>query len=366
MKIRLCLIAIAAGLFAAPPARADIVVGVVGPMTGENAFLGEQMKHGAEQAAADINMNGGIGGEKLTLRFADDACDPKQAVTVANQMASAGVKFVVGHGCSGASIPASKIYNEEGIFMITPMSTNPALTDAGFKDVFRVCGRDDQQGGVIGHYILDHYRDKKIAIVNNQSAWGQGIANEIKKSLNNANVKETLFESFSGGQRDFSALISQFKQAGVQVAFIGGYYTEVGLLVRQMKQQGANFQIIGGDALVTNEFWSITGPDGDGVLMSFNPDPNKRPEARTVLESFKKANIPTEGYTLYSYAGVQIVAEAIKRAGGPDPAKAAAEIRKSPVKTVLGAISYDAKGDVEGTNYVIYRWHDGKYEEVGK
>jgi len=247
--------------------------------------------------------------------------------------------------------------------MITPMATNPALTDAGFKNVFRVCGRDDQQGGVIGHYLLDNYRDKKIAIVHNQSAWGQGIANEVRKTLNNANAKETLFESYNAGERDYSALISRFKQAHIDVAFIGGFYTEIGLIVRQMKTQGAHFQIIGGDALVTNEFWSITGPDGEGVLMSFNPDPRNRPEAKSVIEAFQKTGIEPEGYTLYSYAAVQVVAEAINRAG-TDPVKAAAAIKQTPVKTVLGPIAYDAWGDVDGTNYVIYRWHDGKYAEI--
>ncbi|MDP9126945.1 MAG: branched-chain amino acid ABC transporter substrate-binding protein [Pseudomonadota bacterium] len=357
---------ILAGLLFGGSAQAEIMIGLAGPTTGENAFLGEQMKHGAQQAITDINAQGGINGEKLALHFADDACDPKQAVAVANQMASAGVKFVIGHGCSGASVPASKVYAEENILMITPSATNPALTEGGLKNVFRVCGRDDQQGSAVGQYLLSHYAGKKIAILHNQSAWGAGIAQEVKRTINDAGVKEAIFEPFSPGERDYSALISHLKQAGVDAAFVGGFYTEVGLIVRQMEAQGAGFQVLGGDALVSKSFWAITGPAAEGVVMSFNPDPRKRPEAKTALESLRKSGFEPEGYTLYTYAAVQVIAEGIKRAGAPDSVKAAAAIRQSPVPTVAGILPYDAKGDVKGSNYVMYRWHNSNYDEIGE
>lgn len=345
------------------PARADVTLGLAGPLTGENAFFGEQMKHGAEQAVADINAAGGINGEKLVLHFADDACDPKQAVTVANQMASLGIRFVVGHACSGASIPASKVYNEEGILMMTSISTNPALTDAGFKTIFRANGRDDQQGQIVAQYILKHFHDKKIAIAHDQSAWGHGIAEELRKSLNAGGVKEVMFETFAPGERDYSAFISRLKQAGVEVAFLGGYHTSVGLIVRQMKAQGAAFQVIGGDALFTSQFWAITGPDGEGVLMSYSPDPRKYPEAKAAVEALRKSGFEPEGYTLNTYAAVQAIAEGIKRAGR-DPIKVAGALRQTPVKTVIGPLAFDAKGDISGTNFVLYHWHHGKYAEV--
>ena len=354
-----------AGLFLASPAYADITIAAVGPVTGEMAFFGEQMKRGAEQAVADINAHGGINGEKIVLRVMDDACDPKQAVAVANQMASAGVKFIVGHFCSSPAIVASKVYNEEGIFAITPSATNPALTDAGFKTIFRACGRDDQQGSVDANYILEHFHDKKIAIAHNQTAWGEGIARELKKTLNAGGVKEVLFDTFTPGEREYSSFISRLKQARVEVAFLGGFYTEVGLIVRQMKEQDAHMQIIGGDALVTDNFWAITGPAGEGVLMSFGPDPRKQPEAKSVVEAFRKGGYEPEGYTLNTYAAFQAIAEGIKRAGKADPSSVALALHQKPVNTIIGPLAFDAKGDLAGSHFVMYRWHDGKYTETG-
>ncbi len=351
-------------LLATSPAYADITVGVAGSFSGENAFLGEQLKHGVTQAASDINAAGGINGEKIILQFADDACDPKQAVTVANKMASQGIKFVVGHACSGASIPASKVYNEEQIFMVTPISSNPALTDPGFKTIFRTYGRDDQQGAFIGDYMLKHYRDKKIALVNDKSAWGRGIVDQIQSSFAKAGFHETLFESFNQGDRDFSSLITKFKQNGIQVAFVAGYSTETGLVVRQLKAQKADIQIIGGDAIFTNQFWSVTGEDGDGVLMSCGADPRKLPEAKSALEELRKSGFEPEGYTLNAYAALQVVAEAIKRAG-QNPTKAADALRDKPVPTVIGNILYDTKGDMTKPAFSMYQWHKGTYSEIG-
>jgi branched-chain amino acid transport system substrate-binding protein len=350
-------------LLAGAPAYANITIGVAGSLTGENAFLGEQLKRGVEQAAEDINAQGGVNGEKIVLQISDDACDPKQAVTVANKMASAGIRFVVGHACSGASIPASKVYNEEQIFMITPISSNPALTDEGYSTIFRTYGRDDQQGAFIADYILKHYRDKKIALVNDKSAWGRGIVDEQKKDLNRAGLHEVLFESINQGDRDFSSLITKFKQNGVQVAFVAGYSTETGLIVRQLKEQKADIQIIGGDAIFTNQFWSVTGPIGEGVLMSAGADPRKAPEAREVLAEFRKVGYEPEGYTLNAYAALQVVAEGIRRVG-QDPLKVAASLRQAPVKTVIGTLSYDAKGDIVHPAFAMYRWHAGSYADT--
>ncbi|MDX2028192.1 MAG: branched-chain amino acid ABC transporter substrate-binding protein [Alphaproteobacteria bacterium] len=346
------------------PAHAYIEIGLAGPLTGQYASFGEQMARGALQAVADINAKGGINGEMLQMQAFDDACDPKQAVTVANQLASRGIKFVIGHFCSGSSIPASKVYNEENILMISPSSTNPALTDAGLKNIFRVCGRDDQQGAVQAHYLLKHFRDKKIAIIHDNSTGGKGQADQVKKTLNEAGVKEVMFESYMTGQRDYSALIAKLKQLGAQALDIGGYHTEAGLIARQMKEQKMDVQVIGGDALVTDEFWSITGPAGEGVLMTFEPDPRNRPEAKPVMDAIRKTKFEPEGYTLYTYAAVQAAVEGIKRAGAANPAKVEAVLRKEPIKTVIGSIGFNAKGDVTGSNYVVYRWHNGKYAEI--
>src|ERR1700739_1881236 len=165
----------------------DIPIAVVGPVTGSNAALGEQMKRGAEMAIADINVKGGVLGKKLDLILADDACDPKQAVAAANDVVRKKVVFVAGHYCSSASIPASAVYNEAGVLQMTPASTNPALTDdaakRGWNNVFRSCGRDDVQGGIAGKYLAEHFNGKHIAIVHDKTAYGKGIADETMKAM---------------------------------------------------------------------------------------------------------------------------------------------------------------------------------------
>jgi branched-chain amino acid transport system substrate-binding protein len=368
--IRWTLLASAASLglvltLAAAPAQAQIKIGTAGPITGSNASFGAQLKEGAEQAVADINAKGGVLGKKLELTVGDDACDPKQAVSVANQMASDKVVFVAGHFCSSSSIPASKVYLEEGILEITPASTNPALTDNGGWNIFRTCGRDDQQGKVAGTYMATHFKGEKVAILHDNSAYGKGLADETKKYFNQAGGKETLYTAYVPGEKDYSSLVSRLKEAGIQIIYIGGYQTESGLIIRQAKEQGMNVTLVGGDALVTNEFWQITGSTGEGTLMTFPSDPRKRPTAAAVVKEFTDKKIDPEGYVLYSYAAIQIWAEAATKAKTTDPKKVAAELKSGgPWNTVLGKISYDKKGDVTDSDYVFYIWKNGSYAQM--
>lgn len=347
-------------------AYADIPVALVAPLTGKYAMMGEQMHHGSQAAIADINAAGGINGQKMVIREFDDACDPKQAVAAANQIASAGIKFVIGHYCSGSAIPASKVFMDENILIMTPAATNPKLTDEGKDMVFRICGRDDKQGAVIGQYLISHFKGKKIAIAQDQSAYGRGLADEVQKTLHQGGVQEAMFEAYTPSERDYSPLITKLKQAGVEALFIGGYHTEVGLIARQIKEQGAKIQIIGGDSLVTEELWSIAGPAAEGILMTFGPDPRNRAEAKDTVATLRKAGFEPEGYTLNTYAAMQAVAAAMQAAGKPDPTAVAAQLRHLKTPTLLGPIQFDAKGDVMGPTYVLYRWHDGHYAETGE
>ncbi|MGI4942667.1 MAG: branched-chain amino acid ABC transporter substrate-binding protein [Janthinobacterium lividum] len=363
--LRRTLFATAALLATVGAAQAQIRVATVGPMTGEYAAIGTQMKAGAEQAVADINKAGGVNGQQLVLEVGDDACDPKQAVSVANQMASRKVAVVAGHYCSGSSIPASKVYGEEGILQISPASTNPKYTDEGSWNTFRVCGRDDQQGALAGKYLADKFKDKKIAIIQDNSAYGKGLADETKKAMNAAGVTETLYTAYVAGERDYSALISRMKQAGIQVIYVGGYHTATGLIARQAKEQGMNVTIVGGDALVTNEFWQISGPAGEGTIMTFPPDPRKSAGAAPIVAEFKAKNFDPEGYTLYTYAALQIWAEAAKKANSVDGKKVADAMHAGqPFNSVLGDISFDKKGDVTAAGYVFYVWKNGNYSEM--
>ena len=346
-------------------AQAQIRVATVGPMTGEYAAIGAQMKAGAEQAVADINKAGGVNGQQLVLEVGDDACDPKQAVSVANQMASRKVAVVAGHYCSGSSIPASKVYGEEGVLQISPASTNPKYTDEGAWNTFRVCGRDDQQGALAGKFLADKFKGKKIAVIHDNSAYGKGLADETKKAMNAAGMTEVLYTAYVAGERDYSALISRMKQAGIEVIYVGGYHTATGLIARQAKEQGMNVAIVGGDALVTNEFWQISGPAGEGTIMTFPPDPRKIAGAASIVAEFKAKNFDPEGYTLYTYAALQIWAEAAKKANSVEGKKVADTMHAGqPFPSVLGNIAFDKKGDVTAAGYVFYVWKNGNYAEM--
>ncbi len=354
----------AVGALLAAPAAADIVIATAGPMTGQYASFGEQMRKGAEQAVKDINAAGGVLGQKLVLKIGDDACDPKQAVAVANQFVNQEVVFVAGHFCSGSSIPASKVYEEEGLLQISPASTNPKLTDEGGPNVFRVCGRDDQQGAIAGSFLSENFAGKKVAIVHDKTAYGKGLADQTRANLHKNGMVEVMYEAISAGEKDYSALVSKLKQQSVDVLYLGGYHTEAGLIVRQMRSQGMDTVLVSGDALVSQEFWSITGKEGAGTLFSFSPDPRKNPVAAKLVETFRAGGYEPEGYTLYTYAAIQVFAQAAARVGSTDVDKLSDDLRKGGFKTVLGDIGFDEKGDVSAPGYVFYEWQNGSYDYV--
>lgn len=351
--------------FSAPALAQDVTVGVAGPMTGSYATFGAQFKAGAEAAVADLNAAGGVMGKKLKLEVGDDACDPKQARSVAEKLASTKIPFVAGHFCSGSSIPASEVYAESGMLQISPASTNPKLTDERRgPNVFRVCGRDDQQGSVAGGYIAKNYKDKVVAIVHDKSAYGKGLADETKKAMNAAGKEEALYEAITAGEKDYTALVTKLKQANVDLVYLGGYHTEAGLIVRQLRSQGMKSVLMGGDALVTAEYWQITGKDGEGTLMTFSPDPRKNPAAADLVKAFRAKGIEPEGYVLYTYAAFQTWKQAVEKAGSMDIAKVIAAMNGTEFNTAIGKFKFDAKGDPNLPPYALYLWKDGNYDQM--
>src|SRR5262245_32014309 len=338
--------------------------GVGGPFTGSNAAFGSQLKQGAEQAVADINDAGGILGKKVSWTIGDDVGDPKQGVSVANNFVAAGVKLVVGHFNSSVTMPTSQIYQENGILQITPASTNPQITERNLWNVFRTCGRDDQQGKVAGEFIVKHFKDKKVAVVHDKTTYGQGLADETKKAMNAGGVKEVLYEGVNKDDKDFSPIVSKIKASGADLVYWGGLHTAGGLIVRQMRDQGVNAPLMGGDGITSDEFATIGGPGVEGTLMTYGPDPRKRAEAKTIVDKFRAKNFEPESYTLYAYAAVQIIKQAAEAANSHNPKKVS-ETMKSVRKfdTVIGEISYDPKGDITRLDYVMYVW---KKDSSGK
>src|SRR5688572_20693195 len=331
------------GLLVADVASAQIRMGVGGPMTGNDAAFGAQLRQGVEQAVADINAEGGILGQKIQLFTGDDGGNPREGVSVANKFVADGVKFIVGHFNSGVTMPASEVYQENGILVITPAATNPKITERNLWNIFRVCGRDDQQGALAAAIILQRFKGKRIAFVHDKTTYGQGLADETRRALAKGGLKDVLYEGVSKDDRDFTAVISKIRQARADLVFWGGLHSAGGLIVRQMRAQGIKAPLMGGDGITDDEFAAIAGPGAEGTLMTFSPDPRANPNNKKIIELFRSQRMfEPQAYTLYSYASVQILKQAAEKAKSLDPKEVAKVMRSGMVfNTVLGDLSFD-------------------------
>lgn len=344
--------------------EAAVRIATAGPMSGARAWSGEQFRRGAELAVADINAAGGVLGQQLELVVGDDASDAEQAEAVARKLVADGVVMVAGHRASGASIAASAVYAAAGVIQISPSSTNPQFTERGLNNVFRVCGRDDQQGGVAGDYLARHWKTKPIAIVHDDSAYGRGLAEQTQARLREHGIKESFYASYDPEQRDYSDLIAQLRALSIEVLYVGGYSTESGLILRQSHDAGYPIQLVSGDALHNTDFWMITGEVGENALFTFGADPRESVEAADVVKRLRADNYEPDGYTVHTYAAIQIWAQAVKSVGSFDVEKVAAVLHSQQFDTVLGPLSFDLKGDVEKHNFVWYGWRDGSYRRA--
>ncbi|MDP9839607.1 branched-chain amino acid transport system substrate-binding protein [Neorhizobium huautlense] len=362
MTLKTITAALAATLAFAPLAHADITIGLMAPLTGPVAAIGAQIKNGAETAVEEINKKGGINGEKLVLKIADDAGDPKQGVSAANQLIADDIRFVVGPVTSGVSVPASLVFSENGALMVTPTATAPELTAQGLSTVFRTCGRDDQQAEVAAKYVVEKFKDKKIAILNDKAQYGKGLADAFKKSLNAAGVTEVFNDALNPGDKDFSALVTRMKSEGVEVLYFGGYHPEAGLLVRQMKDAGMAVQLVAGDGLSNSEFVATGGEAANGTIYTNAADALKNEDSKAAAAALTAKNIPAEAFTLNTYAAVEVIAAGIAKAGTTDDAEAVAAALKdgSGIKTAIGELTYGETGDLTSQTFSVYKWEGGK------
>ncbi|MDQ7248256.1 branched-chain amino acid ABC transporter substrate-binding protein [Dongia sedimenti] len=346
----------------------EIVIGVAGPMTGDLAVFGEQERRGAEMAVKDINAKGGVLGKTLRLAIGDDQCDPAKAVRAANALVNQGAVFVDGHFCSGSSIPASAVYAEAGVLQITPSSTNPALTDdaaaKGIKTVMRVGNRDDQQGVFAGRWLAKAYAGRKLAVLDDGSAYGRGVADRTASVATGAGLSPALRASFPGRSKDFQSVIGKLQAAGIDVVYVGAYHDEVAPLMRQARTQGLKAEFVSVDAMNTGEFWSLAGPAGEGLRFSDAPSLIGRPSAEEAVARFRRDHYEPEGYTLNAYAAVQAFAAAASATGSTDGRKLGEWLRNNQVPTVMGTLAWDAKGDLVQQNFTWYVWKDGTYTEA--
>lgn len=350
----------------APAQAGPLRLAAAGPMTGASAWFGAQVNRGTQRAVDDINAAGGILGYRLVLEIGDDRADPAQGRLVAQKLAADGVKFVVGHFNSGISIPASDIYKANGLLEISPSSTNPLLTDRKMWNVFRMSGRDDQQGRVIGEIIATRFKEKRIAILHDKTLYGLGLlAEPVRSALRLRNIQDVLFEAVDVRSKDYSKIVAKLKEVRPDLVFWAGLHETGAQILRQMRDQGIAATFMGGDGIAADEFATIAGPGAEGTLMTFSPDPRTNPANRDIVEAFRKQGFEPQGYTLYSYAAVQIIKQAAEAANSVEPRKVSAVMHSGRVfHTVLGDVSFDNKGDVTGytvgdkhkDGYVLYVW----------
>jgi branched-chain amino acid transport system substrate-binding protein len=352
-------------LLSAPPALADILIGAAAPLSGTNAALGEQLRRGVQAAVDDINATGGIRGEKLAVTFADDGCDPRKAIDAATGFVSAGVKAVIGHYCSGASIPASKVYEKAGILQISPASTNPKFTDDGGWNVVRLVPRDDAQAAAAAALVVDRFAGQKVAIVSDQSAAFTALAGKFAAALQQKGVTPTLQQSFKAGTKDFSTLARAIIGSGAGVVYLAGSYVEGGLIAQALREAGSTAQILSGDSLVTEDYGNQAKDAANGTLSTFTYDARKFPTAQGLVQRFRDKDQNPEGFTLYAYAAVQALAAAAEATGTLDSSRMAEWLRGgNRFDTVVGPVSFDARGDLTNPTIAWFKWIDGRYVEV--
>ena len=354
-------LAVLAGSSPAGPAAADIVIGLAGPMTGDNATIGNQMRTGAEAAIDDINSRGGVLGTKLNLIVEDDACDARQAVPVANKLIAEKVDFLIGHYCSAVTVPASSIYADNGTVEIT-LSSNPRITEQGFDGLFRIDGRDDRQSKVLADFIAMHHSGQRLALVADHSAYAVGLAAGLRNLLKQQRKTNiVLDQSVDVGTKDFAPLISAFSANKVEVVVYIGYPTEAGLIMRQASDAGVRAEYISTNNMSNHRVWDLAGKAAEGMAFTSLPAADLLPTSQDAVERLKAKGKKVDGYTLYVYASVQLFATALTRANSVHTDAVATELQKGKIPTVLGDVSFDDKGDNLLPSWRVYRWNDGAY-----
>jgi branched-chain amino acid transport system substrate-binding protein len=355
----------ASGLVPAELAYAEVKIGAAGPLSGKYAWYGEQLLLGVQTAVAELNAKGGVLGQQVQVTQGDDDCDAEQGIAVARKLIADGVVFVSGHFCSGAAIPASAIYEAHDMLDIAPTATNPRLTEQGFTRIFRLVGRDDQQGEIAAEFIIDRWPGKRVALVHDGETYGKGLVELVRQALNARGVQEAIVDTVRPGQLDFGPLLSRLAEVGAEVVYYGGYSTEAGLLIRQAREAGHGFQLVSGDALYTEQFGLVAGDAAEGAIFSSYPDPRGNPEAAEVVARFRTAGFEPEGVTLHHYASVQVWAQAVEKIGSLSGSELAAVLRRERFPTVLGLVGFDGKGDVTGVaGFAWFIWRAGRYEPL--
>ena len=356
-----------AALLGQAHAADSIKIAMVIPATGPLTQYGDMVKEGVATAVEQINAAGGINGKKIETTVVDDACEPKQGPVAANRVVNDKIRYVIGPVCSGAAIAAAPIYNNEGVVVITPSATSPALTEGkNFHFIFRTIGRDDQQGPAAAKFIINKAKPKKVAVLHDKQSYGQGIAASVRDELKKANVEVALFEGINAGDSDYSAVITKLKSAGADFVYYGGYHPEMGLLLRQAAEQGLKVRMMGPEGVGNPEINAIAGNAVEGMLVTLPADPAAKPENAALVKAFKdKGRDPSGAFQMGAYTATQVLAQSIK-AVGDDAEKVADYLHKTAFNMPSGNVAWDAKGDLKAFDFPVYSWHKDGSKSVAE
>jgi len=360
-----------AAALAASCARDDsaVKIGSASPLTGSQAHIGIDIRNGVQLAIEDLNAVGTeIGGRKVTFRLIaeDDEANPTKATTVAQKLADAKVVAVVGHFNSGASIPASRIYSDAGIPQISPSSTNPKYTQQGFKTTFRVVAHDDQQGPTLGRFAIEKLKAKSIAVVDDSTAYGQGLADAFSATVKARGARIVAREHTTDKDTDFMAILTKIKGRRPDLVMFGGIDPQAGPMVKQLAELGILARFIGGDGMQTPNFIKLAGAAAEGVMASIPGLPKEQmPGGNAFMAKYRaKFKAEVELFAPMGYDAVMVFVDAMKRAGSTEPAKFLPEIGKTRYQGVIGPIAFDEKGDLKDGPITIYVVKGGKWEPL--
>lgn len=375
MQVKLnVIVAAAAVLFAGATSAQDLVVkiGHVGPTSGQIAHLGKDNENGARMAIDELNAKGVmIGGKKakFELLAEDDGGDPKQGTAAAQKLVDSKVNGVIGHLNSGTTIPASKIYSDAGIPQISPSATNPKYTRQGLKTTFRVVADDVHLGGTLGKYAVTELKGKSIAVIDDRTAYGQGVADEFEKGVKAAGGKTVGREFTNDKATDFTAILTSLKGKQPDVVFFGGMDAVAGPMLRQMKQLGINAKFMGGDGICSGELPKLSaGTMGDGQVVCAEAG-GVEGDSKASLDKFKvdfkkKFNADVQIYAPYVYDAVMVMADSMVKANSAEPAKYLPVLAKASYKGVTGNIAFDEKGDIKNGALTLFTYKGGKREQI--
>ncbi len=341
-----------------------IKIGLAAVQSGSDAQIGATMLQGSQIAVDEWNAKGGVLGQQIETISLDDEGKPDKAVNVAQSLVDDGVVAVLGHLNSGCTIPASRVYNQGKVVQITPGSTNPQYTEQGYPYAFRICGRDDQQGQAAGAYLHDVLKLDTIAILHNKTAYGEGLATEVKKTFEAKGGKVVVFDGIGQDDNDFSANVSKIKGSGAQAFFWGGMYGQGGPLCVKMRQAGLNIPFMSGDGCFDQTFVDTLKTTPDNVYLTFSPDYHNIPAAQPFLDKYHAKYGPEGAYSVYGYDAANVYLSAVDEAKSTDPDKVAAVMKSHPFDTILGKVEFNDKGDLKTSGYVLWTIKDGKLQVV--